>query len=259
MEAAAAEFQSQIPQSKEIPKSPSESVLQTSEKKPDGKIARLIQKFKKASTPDGALVEIANYDPNAPEIAGSKPVSESLEKGMKDRIFGALGRLKNNADPDDVLSQIAQSAEISEDGESDAAREMVKNANIFGACVNKLREYGQYAKDNPYAMATILVPTALVALEKMVGIPLPSEMASLLPGAVGGGMSGVSMAPERYGTKGKVIGAVAGVGAGIGISKGLEQVASSGPVELVAGFVDDGASAIAKPVVSTARKFRKPL
>lgn len=259
MEAAAAEFQGQIPQSKEIPKSPSESVLQTPEKKPDGKIARLIQKFKKSPTPDGALAEIANYDPNAPEIAGPKPVSESLEKGMKDRIFGALGRLKNNADPDEVLSQIAQSAEISEDGESEAAREMIKNANIFGACVNKLKEYGQYAKDNPYAMATILVPTALVALEKMVGIPLPKDIVDMLPGGVGGGMAGYGMAPEKMGVKGKVAGAIVGTIGGIAVSEAMSHIPTGGPTELVSGFVDDGATLAAKPVKEVIKRVPKPV
>lgn len=259
MEAAVAELQGQIPQNREAPQSTTESIPQAPEKKPDGKIARLIQKFKKSPTPDGALAEIANYDPNAPEFASSKPVSESLEKGMKDRIFGALGRLKNNADPDEVLSQIAQSAEASEDGESDAAREMIKNANIFGACVNKLKEYGQYAKDNPYTMATIFVPTALVALEKMVGIPLPKDIVDMLPGGVGGGMAGYGMAPEKMGVKGRVAGAVVGAVGGIGAGEVISHVPTGGPTELVAGFVDDGVTLAVKPVKEVIKRVPKPV
>lgn len=259
MEAAVVEFGGPAPQNKEIPKSPSESVLQTPEKKPDGKIARLIQKFKKSPTPDGALAEIANYDPNAPEAASPKPISESLEKGMKDRILGALGRLKNNADPDDVLSQIAQGVEIAEDGESEVAREMIKNANIFGACVNKLKEYGQYAKDNPYTMATILVPTALVALEKMVGIPLPKDIVDMLPGGVGGGMAGYAMAPEKTGIKGKVAGTLIGTVGGIAAGEAVSHVPTGGPTELASGFVDDGVTLAVKPVKEVIKRVPKPV
>lgn len=167
---------------------------------------------------------------------------------------------KDTTNPDQVFTQIAESSSVeSFDTKDQAAREMVDNANIFAACVNKLKEYGNYAKDNPYAMATILVPTALVALEKMVGIPLPKEIVEMLPGGVGGGMAGYAMAPEKTGLKGKIAGVVAGTASGIGATEVLGKIPTGGPTELASSFVDDGFAVVVKPAASVVRGFKKPV
>ena len=211
----------------------------------DSRITRLISRFKSTKNPDQALQEIAQFDLKQQTDAG--PKEQSL--GVKDRILGIL-KLNKNANPDEVLTQIAESAEIVE-GDNTAAKEMVENAKIVSWCIDRMRS----VKDNPLGTAAFLVPVAIAAIDKMVGIPLPHDVVSVMPGALGGAISGVSMAPERYGTKGKIVGAVAGAGAGVGISKGIGHVVG-GPLEVAAGYVDDGATAVAKPVVRAVRKVK---
>lgn len=238
---------------------PTVSEKELPEQKPDSKITRLITKFRRAKSPDAALQEIVQYDPN--QTVGEKIDAKNTSQGIKDKILAAFGRLKNNASPDEVLSQIANTSENVEQNEVDSqvAKEMTENAHIFAAAVTKMKEYAQSAKDNPYAIATILVPTALVALEKMVGIPLPKEIVEILPGGVGGGMAGYAMAPEKRGVKGKIAGVVVGTVGGIGATEALGHIPTGGPTELASSFVDDGVTAVVKPVASVAKRLRKPM